>query len=126
MANAITTNKAREKMVKARAGDITLAKITHMIFGDGGADSTGKPISPSGSDTKLKNQTLKKSIDGHIYPASTTCRYSCRLTKEELADKNINEIGLVDADGDLVAVKTFGNKYKDADMEMIFEIDDEF
>lgn len=126
MANAITTNKAREKMVKARSGDITLSKITHMTFGDGGVDSSGKPIAPSGEDIKLKNEILKKSIDGHSYPNSTTCRYSCTLTKEDLADKNINEIGLVDSDGDLVAIKTFGNKYKDADMEMIFQIDDEF
>lgn len=126
MANAITTNKAREKMVKGRAGDIALPKITHMVFGDGGTDSSGRPIAPLGEETKLKNQILKKSIDGHTYPCETTCRYSCTLSKEDLADKNINEIGLVDSEGDLIAIKTFGNKYKDSDMEMIFEIDDEF
>lgn len=32
----------------------------------------------------------------------------------------------MDEDGDLVAIKTFGNKYKDADMEMVFQIDDIF
>lgn len=126
MANAVTTDLAREKMVKARSGDMLLPKITHMTFGNGGVGSDGQIISPNGSDKKLKNQLLKKAIDGHIYPKSTTCRYSCKLTKEELADKNINEIGLVDTEGDLIAIKTFGNKYKDSDMEMIFEIDDEF
>ena len=126
MANAITTNKAREKMVKARAGDIVLPKIKNMVFGDGGADSSGKPITPMGENTKLKNEMLRKNIDEHSYLNSTTCRYSCTLTKEDLADKNINEIGLIDEEGDLIAVKTFGNKYKDADMEMIFQIDDEF
>ena len=126
MANAITTDIARQKMVKARAGDIALPKITHMVFGDGGTNSDGKPVTPNGSDTKLKNEILKKPIDGHSYPTNTTCRYSYKLAKEELADKNINEIGLVDEIGDLVAIKTFGNKYKDSDMEMIFEIDDEF
>ncbi|EGO86277.2 phage related protein (plasmid) [Clostridium botulinum C str. Stockholm] len=113
-------------MVKARAGDITLPKITHMVFGDGGANKEGKPIPLLGEETKLKNQILKKTIDVHTYPNNTTCRYSCKLCKEDLADKNINEIGLVDSEGDLVAIKTFGNKYKDADMEMIFQIDDEF
>lgn len=126
MANAVITDKAKEKMVKARAGDITFPKITHMAFGDGAIGTDGNHIAPLGSDAELKNELIKKAIDGHVYPVSTTCRYSCTLTKEDLVDKNINEIGLVDAEGDLICIKTFGNKYKDADMEMIFEIDDEF
>lgn len=126
MANAVTTDIAREKMVKARAGDINLPKITHMVFGNGGVGSDGKPIVPTGTDKSLKHELLRKSVDDHSYPTLTTCRYSCRLSMDDLSDKNINEIGLVDSEGDLVAIKTFGNKYKDSDMEMIFEIDDEF
>ncbi|KAJ51096.1 phage-related tail fiber protein [Clostridium tetanomorphum] len=126
MANAVTTNKAREKMVKARAGDKVLSKITHMVFGDGGIGKDGKAVPPNSLDNSLKHELLRKPIDRHNYPVSTTCRYSCKLLKNEIADKNINEMGLVDTDGDIVAIKTFGNKYKDADMEMIFEIDDEF
>lgn len=126
MVNSVITDKAKEKMVKARAGDNNLAKITHMVFGDGAIETDGKPIAPLSIENKLKNELLKKSIDGHSYPSSTTCRYSCTLSKSDLADKNINEIGLVDAEGDLVAIKAFGNKYKDSDIEMIFEIDDEF
>ena len=125
MANAVTTDKAREKMVKARAGDIALPRITHMVFGNGGV-SNNMPIAPSGTDTALKSETLRKPIDGHTYPSPTVCRYTVKLEKQELANDNINEVGLVDQDGDLVAIKTFMNKGKDSDMEMIFEIDDEF
>ncbi|RXI38732.1 hypothetical protein DP129_10965 [Clostridium tetani] len=126
MASDVITDKAKEKMVKARAGDITFPKITHMVFGDGAIEEDGKPIAPFSSDNSLKNELIKKAIDGHTYPSINICRYSCTLTKEDLVDKNINEIGLVDAEGDLICIKTFGNKYKDSDMEMIFEIDDEF
>lgn len=126
MANCVTTIKAREKMVKARAGDIVLPKVSHMVFGNGGVDSSGAPIAPSEEENSLKLELLKKTIDGYTFPTSTTCRYSCKLLKNELANENINEIGLVDEEGDLVAIKTFTNKGKDPDMEMIFEIDDEF
>ena len=126
MANSVTTDKRREKMVKAGTGDIVLPTITHMAFGDGGTDVDGNPIAPTGADTGLKNELLRKGLDGHTYPVVTTCRYSCRLLKADLANQKINEIALVDSDGDIVAIKTFTDKSKDDDMEMIFEIDDEF
>lgn len=126
MANSITTNKGKEKLVKARAGDIVLPPILKMAFGNGGTDVNGTPISPEASDISLKNELLRKDIDVHTFPSNTTCRYSCRLINEDLAGEVINEIGLIDAEGDLIAIKTFTDKPKDADMQMIFEIDDQF
>ena len=38
MANSVITLKAREKMVKARAGIQPLPAIVGMAFGDGGVD----------------------------------------------------------------------------------------
>ena len=49
-----------------------------------------------------------------------------RLSKAELANQNISEQGLFDADGDLVAYKTFLPKGKDDDMEFIFDMDEIF
>lgn len=126
MSNAVTTDIARSKMVKARSGDITLPKITHMAFGDGGTNLDGSPIAPSGNNNTLKHELLRKPIENHVYISPTTCRYSCKLIKNELNNKNINEIALVDEEGDLIAIKTFLNKGKDQDMEMTFQIDDEF
>lgn len=60
MANEIITNKAREKMAKARAGDLTLSKIVKMAFGDGGVDTNGSPIIPNSTDIALKHEVLKK------------------------------------------------------------------
>lgn len=126
MANSVTTEIARSKMAKARAGETPLSAVTHMAFGTGGVDQSGDPIAPSGTDETLKNEILRKPIDGYIFPRSTTARYSCALAKEELEGAAINEIAIIDSDGDPVAFKTFRNKIKDGDMEMIFEIDDEF
>lgn len=39
--NVVITKKARENLVKARAGAITLPKIIGMAFGEGGVNSSG-------------------------------------------------------------------------------------
>lgn len=125
MAQAVITKKGREKLCKAHAGDIELPKITAMVLGDGGYEEDSV-IEPTGDETALKNQLIKKNLDGHTFPDSTTCRYSMRLTKEELAGKYISEQGLVDEAGDLVAYKTFMPKGKDSDMEFVFDMDEIF
>ena len=45
--NVVITKKAREKLVKARAGDLTLPKIAGMAFGNGGVDADGTVIPPA-------------------------------------------------------------------------------
>ena len=52
--------------------------------------------------------------------------YECTLTEEELAGKEISEIGLYDANGDIVNIKRFSAKGKDADLAMTFWIKDTF
>ena len=124
--NATITAASRQKMVKARAGAITLPPITKMAFGNGGVDGQGNPISPSESATGLNNELLRKNIDGFIFPTATSCRYTCTLSELELAGQNINEVGLIDSAGDFVAIKTMTNKGKDSDLEMTFTVDDIF
>ena len=73
-------------------------------------------------------ELLKKDIGSHSYTddKETTCRYTVRLGKAELANQNISEQGLFDSDGDLIAYKTFLPKGKDDDMEFIFDMDEVF
>lgn len=123
---SITTNKAREKMVKARAGAITLPAITQMAFGKGGVDERGQVKQPLASQNTLVEELLRKNIASHTFPTSTTCRYVCRLEKSELINEDISEVALIDAEGDLVAIKNFKVKGKDEGIEMTFELDDEF
>lgn len=126
MANAVITRKAKNKMLKARAGEKALAKIVGMVFGDGGIQSGGQVKPPIETQTALNNELLRKEISGHQMISEVKCRYECVLAANELAGKNISEIALYDQDGDLVAIKTFLPKGKDSDLEMVFRIDDEF
>ncbi len=126
MADAVVTLKARKKMVQARAGVITLPPIVGMVFGTGGVDASGVPVVPSGNDESLKQEIFRKEVDSYTFTDDTTCRYLCTLAVNECANEDISEIGLYDSDGDLIAVKTFKAKGKDADLEMTFQIDDIF
>lgn len=123
MANSVITLKAREKMVKARAGIQPLPAIVGMAFGDGGVDSSGTVLAPGET---LRNEILRKAIDGYTEITSTSYRYTSTLGKDELVGEAISEIALYDAEGDYVGLKTFRTKYKDEDMEMVFELDDQF
>ncbi len=126
MANALVTLKARNKMLRARAGEIRLPKIVGFAFGDGGVDATGTPIPPLEEQEFLKNELFRKKIDRYKMLSLTQCRYTCTLLHTELVGKNISEIALYDEDGDLIAIKTFRAKGKDDDLEMEFQLDDTF
>ena len=128
MAQGIITEIGRKKLCMAHSGDATLPAITHLAFGSGGIDSKGNVIETTGTETGLKTELLKKEIDSYAYTdeKSTTCRYTVKLGKAELANQNISEQGLYDADGDLIAYKTFLPKGKDDDMEFIFDMDEVF
>lgn len=124
--NVIITKKARENLVKARAGAIQLPKIVGMAFGNGGVDADGAVIPPTETQTELANELFRKEIDGYSFPADTTCRYECTLTESELAGEEISEVGLYDENGDVVCIKTFMRKGKDGDVEQTYTLDDIF
>lgn len=124
--NVIITKKARENMVKARAGALALPKITGMAFGDGGVDADGSVITPQEDQAALVNELYRKEINGFEFIEDTTCRYTCTLTEPELAGEDISEIGMYDENGDIVCIKNFKAKGKDGDMEMTFTLDDVF
>ena len=116
--NQIITVTARKNMVRARAGEIQLPKIVGFVFGDGGVDESGNIIPLSETDSTLGNELLRKKYDGYTMVSDTECKYECTLTEEEL--------GLYDANGDIVNIKRFSAKGKDADLAMTFWIKDTF
>lgn len=124
--NVIITKTARKKLVQARAGAIQLPKIVGMVFGSDGVDSAGSVQAPTEEQLTLKKEIFRKNIDKYTFTNDTTCKYECTLTESELAGKSISEIGLYDTDGDVLCIKTFTSKGKDADVEMTFTIDDMF
>lgn len=127
MAEGKITTIGRKKLCKAHAGDAALPAIAKMAFGSGGVDGAGAVLPATGDEISLRNQLLTKDIDSHTFSdPATTATYSCRLAKDELAGANISEQGLLDADGELVAYKTFLPKGKDGDMEFVFNMDEIF
>lgn len=124
--NVIITKKARENMVKARAGALVLPKITGMAFGNGGVDAERNVITPQEDQSALANELYRKEINSFEFVEDTTCRYTCTLTEPELAGEDISEIGLYDENGDIACIKNFKSKGKDGDMEMTFTLDDVF
>ena len=124
--NIVITKKGREKLVKARAGALTLPKITGMAFGDGGVNQSGVVVPPTESQARLANELYRKAIDRYTFPSDTTCRYECTLIESELAGNEISEIGLYDAEGDIVCIKTFTRKGKDDDVQQTYVLDDIF
>lgn len=127
MSQSIVTNAAKAKTVKARAGMINaLPRVVGMAFGDGAKQGTDYRT-PMSTDTALQNELLRQEIDrAELCPDGISVLYECTLAKETLAGKSINELALYDEEGDLVAIKSFTDKGKDDDMEMVFTVVDKF
>lgn len=116
MADAVMTQKGREKLNKAHAGDITLSVLKYIAYGDGGVDENYIPLPTTGEEVSLRNELLRMELDDHSYPIPTTCQYESRLSKADLANTYLSELGIFDEEGDLIIYKTFLPKGKDDDM----------
>lgn len=126
MAGTTVTTRAKKKMLEARAGIRALPRIVGMAFGTRGVNSSNA-VQPHNPDSNtLHNEVFRKEIDGYTVVSDTKIRYACTIGVNELSGTDISEIGLYDADGDMVAMKAFTKKGKDADIEVIFECDDSF
>lgn len=121
--NSIITLAGRKKMAEARAGIKPLPPIAFMAVGDGGVETDGTVKEPG---DVLANELVRKEIGNAVKISDTCYRYKLTLNKGELTGKEISEMALIDEDGDTVAIKNFLKKPKDEDMEMDFEIDDNF
>lgn len=124
----VITAVGRKKLCMAHAGDTALPAITRMAWGNGGVDENGQPLATTGNEIGLYGELLRKDIESHAYvgDGQTTCRYTATLGAGELDGEEISEMGLYDADGDLVAYRTFLRKGKDADIPQIYDMDEIF
>lgn len=125
MGKSVITIAGKRKIILARKGEKPLPKIKGMAIGDGASSENGI-LQPTEYDNKLKNELIRKEIESSELVSDTCCRYKCSLKKEELAGKKISELALYDEEDDLIAIRTFAPKEKDDDMEMVFEVDDQF
>lgn len=124
----VITATGRKKLCRAHAGDRALPAITRMAWGNGGVDETGQPLATTGNEIGLYHELLVKDVESHTYvnEEETSCRYTATLEAGELSGEEISEMGLYDADGDLVAYRTFMRKGKDADIPQIYDMEEIF
>lgn len=125
MSNSVITTTARKKLAQARKGEISLPVVAGIALGDG-AENDGVLRTPLAEDVNLNNEIVRKEYASCTKTSDTSYCYRINLESDELAGKTINEAALYDADGDLIAIRTFKGKIKDNDMEMAFEYDDIF
>ena len=143
---SVITRARRVNLAKITRGAVeTIPKITHIAFGDGGLGEDGQPLQPSELQTEWNHEIGRYEIASVDNPPmegddpavdmvasqlasviETTNRYTVTIPENDLNGMNINEMALVDADGQLAAVKTFLNKGKDEDVKFTFKFDDEF
>lgn len=114
-AEAVLLTQFRQKVAGHIAGKETLKPITHMAFGDGGHRDDGTVIPPSEAQTALKHEILRKPLAVVNQEDLLSATGSGVIEKDELVGKAISEAALVDGDGDVVAVKNFAPKLKEAD-----------
>lgn len=116
------TKVGKTKLLRARAGEISMPKVTGFAFGTGGVTPEGA-VRPVGEG--LKAEFLRKTIDNYVLDAENgKTKYYCTLSEKEAVGKAISEIGLYDAQGDIIMVSNFTAKGKDDGLTMRFEIDD--
>lgn len=124
----VITTIGRKKLCMAHAGDATLPVMAKMGWGNGGIGEDGQPILATGNEVGLYSELLVKDIESHEYvnDEQTTCRYTATLESGELDGEEISEMGLFDAEGDLIAYRTFMRKGKDSDIPQIYDMDEIF
>lgn len=121
---AITTTIAKKKLLLARAGQQELPGIRQMVFGSGGVNISGDVLEPEPGQRNLNKEIYRKNIEKVEVVNDTQITYYCTLEEDELINKDISEIALADAEGDLVTIKNFKAKGKDSDFKFVFKVND--
>lgn len=115
MSEAVTLDAFRARLAAHVAGEAQAPAITHMAFGRGGhlPDGTAKPV--EGGRTALFDERLRKPVTSIMRPQPTWVEVKGVVAESELVGETLSEAALVDAAGQLVAMKTFAPKVKEAD-----------
>lgn len=125
MATGITTNEYRKRLAKHAFDEnpsYPLAKITHMVFGDGGVDGEGAVVYMDPDQTTLNSVVTTKALRTVDQPDDYSVRGEGVLESEEFVGEEISEAGLLDEEGRLVGFRNFLPKTKDSGEELAIKI----
>lgn len=118
--NKKTTADYRAALAQAIGTTGTIAKITHMAFGDAGeVDEQGNPLPPT-ENGPLNNVVITKPITAVTYPVQTTACFEAEILQGEVTAA-INEVALIDSAGNTAAkMRLLTSKGTDAESGLIF------
>lgn len=120
MSVTVTTKTARLKLLAARRNGTALEPITHMAFGTGTTD-------PTENDTALQYEVIRVPVTLGTQPTDTTLVYVGTIPENSAADGAvITEAAIFDSEGDMIARKVFGGKFKDPDDVFVLDWNEEF
>lgn len=115
MAEAITVDAYRKRIAKHMADNSALPPIAYMAFGDGGHNADLTPKAPSAAATALTHEVLRKPLASISQEDLFSVTGKGVIEAAELAGVRISEAALLDANGQLVGLKTFAPKLKESD-----------
>ncbi|RGE66697.1 hypothetical protein DXC40_13050 [Anaerotruncus colihominis] len=126
--NSIITKARRIALAKLTAGVIdTIPPVSFIALGDGGVNESGEPIAPDVEQEALTHEVCRYAVQKPVaFPVETTARFVIVIPEDEQAKTKFSEMGLVDTEGNFVAIKTMYVKQKDDDVEFSFTFDMEF
>lgn len=109
-----TTDVFRASLADAFYDHITEGE-SYMYFGDGGWDeSADRPKYPDTSQAALISLLIAKDLLSVTKPTDFSVAVVGRLENADLVGEEISEAGLV-VDGELLVIRNFSKKIKDAD-----------
>jgi hypothetical protein len=115
MSDAITLDGFRTRLAGHMAGETPAPAVAFMAFGDGGHNADGTTKAVNAARTALFHERLRKPIASISRPQPTFVEAKGVVTEAELVSVTLSEAALVDAAGNLIAMKTFAPKVKEAD-----------
>ena len=110
--NYVITDKHREKLARATHTTGQIAKVSKIALGIGGMDG-GDVRVPSGGDTGLKTEIVRKEFTASEQITDFCYEYALSLEAGELVGEDISEMALIDDDDDFVCILCFLPKTKD-------------
>lgn len=113
MSDAVTSNAFRQRIAKHMANSSPLPPIAYMVFGSGGHDAQNKAKPANPDATGLTKQLLKKPLAVITQEDGFSVTGRGVIEENELVGAVISEAALLDADNQIIGIKTFAPKFKE-------------
>lgn len=122
--SAVTTSLFRRLMARQMTGGDPATPLAYIVFGNGAVYDDGQIRSPHPDNEQIYNQLLEKPIVVASVVEENPYWLECTgvLESTDMAGEQLNEVGILDADRNLICHKTFPSRTKDPEERYLFKI----